>query len=67
LDALHSTFFREYPVVAEKCGKSLIFHISCGRIAVFEVMRSCCRFGISLFATFSLCKNKKKPRKSGAF
>lgn len=46
---------------------SLIFHISCGRIAVFEVMRSCCRFGISLFAIFSLCKNKKKPRKSGAF
>ena len=54
-------FFCEYPVVAEKCGKSSIFHISCGCIAVFEVMRSCCRFGISL------CKNKKKPRTSGAF
>ena len=25
-NAKHPTFFREYPVVAEKCGKSLIFH-----------------------------------------
>ena len=51
-------FFCEYPVVAEKCGKSSIFHISCGRIAVFEVMSSCCRFGISLFAKAPLFYEK---------
>jgi len=59
-------------VVAEKCGKSLIFHISCGRIAVFEVMRSCCRFGISLFAflfllLFLFVKTRKSPGFPGLF